>query len=116
MKQQINRKERFQTEVTESVMALNKSDELRICLYTGRLFKLTHQRQIFINEEARIKFNNDKPAKIEKEKNTILNKVNKNERILKERNSHLSGLEKNKLEKIHYSLVGMTQELVPLLL
>ena len=62
MKQQIKRRERFQTEIIENDMALNNSDGLRICLYTGQPFKPTHQRQIFINKDARIKFNNEKHA------------------------------------------------------
>lgn len=99
MKQQIKRRERFQTEIIENVMASNKSDGLRICLHTGQPFKPTHQRQIFINKDARIKFNNEKHAKNEKEKNLILSKVNKNERILKEGYSHLSGLGKKSIGK-----------------
>ena len=92
MKQQIKKRERFQTEIIENSMALNNSDGLRICLHTGQPFKPTHQRQIFINKDARIKFNNDKHAKNEKEKNTILSKVNKNEKILKEGYNNISNL------------------------
>ena len=99
MKQQIKKRERFQTEIIENGMALNNSDGLRICLHTGQPFKPTHQRQIFINKDARIKFNNEKHAKIEKEKNLILSKVNKNERILKEGYSHLSGIGKKSIGK-----------------
>jgi hypothetical protein len=99
MKQQNKVRERFQTEIIESGSASNKSDGIRICLYTGQPFKPKSQRQIFINEDARIKFNNDKRAKIEKEKNMFLSKVNNNERILKEGYSHLSGLGKKSIGK-----------------
>ena len=92
MKQQIKRRERFQTEIIENDMALNNSDGLRICLHTGQPFKPTHQRQIFINKDARIKFNNGKRSKTEKEKNAILNKINKNEKILKEGYNNISNL------------------------
>ena len=99
MKLQNKIRERFQTEIIESGTATNNSDGIRICLYTGQPFKPTSQRQIFINEDARIKFNNDKRAKIEKEKNMFLSKVNNNERILKEGYSHLSALGKKSIGK-----------------
>ncbi len=93
MKQQIkSRRERFQTEIIDGDLSSNSTSNLRICPYTGQQFKPTSQRQIFINDDARIKFNNGKRSKIEKEKNTILNKINKNEKILKEGYNNISNL------------------------
>lgn len=93
MKQQIkSRRERFQTEIIDGDVSSNSTSELRICPYTGQLFKPTSQRQIFINEDARIKFNNGKRSKTEKEKNAILNKVYKNEQILKDGYNNISNL------------------------
>ena len=93
MKQQIkSRRERFQTEIIDGDVSSNNTSEVRICPYTGQLFKPTSQRQIFINEDARIKFNNGKRSKTEKEKNAILNKVYKNEQILKEGYNNISNL------------------------
>lgn len=106
MKQEIkNRRERFQTEIIDGDVS-NSTSKLRICPYTGQQFKPTSQRQIFIDEDARIKFNNEKRSKTEKKKNAILNKINKNEQILKEGYNSISNLGIKSISKEAFQFSG----------
>ena len=83
MRQQVKiQRERFQEEIIEGGANYSNGGSLRVCPYTGLTFKPTSSKQKFISEDARIKYNNGLRSKKDKEKNTLLEKAYKNDRIL----------------------------------
>ena len=90
MKQQIKTKrERFQEEIIDGGDNTSNVGSLRVCPYTGLTFKPTSSKQKFISEDARIKYNNGLRSKKDKEKNTLLEKVYNNDKILERGSNQL---------------------------
>jgi hypothetical protein len=90
MKQQIKiKRERFQEEIIDGGDNTSNVGSLRVCPYTGLTFKPTSSKQKFISEDARIKYNNGLRSKKDKEKNTLLDKVYNNDKILERGSNQL---------------------------
>jgi hypothetical protein len=83
MRQQVKiQRVRFQEEIIEGGIDSNNDNSLRVCPYTGQIFKPTNPKQKFISEDARIKYNNGLRSKKDREKNALLEKIYNNDRVL----------------------------------
>jgi hypothetical protein len=96
--ERLKRKQKTAPEARELIKRPSKRKyEERTCLQTGKKFFPTNKRQIFVDAQARIDYNNDKRAVVGKVVNEISKQLKLNEKILAQGDKRLKELGKKTL-------------------